>query len=926
MSILACGIGNAGSLETALIDAGYTQTEAVDFIAHMSEVFAYQSLSNLMAAFSSEDAQTDIASMLYTPALEEDIEELTGVLLAHLEDTFSECTDDAFLPWVLVKYMQNFAAINQIEIAPGTIAVDPIVIKNYALKEELTRTGIIIGFAEAQGVDVEEVEVDETLMQALLDAILPQDMADFGTMLQSILLREDVTLNDLLIVSLLSLVLNENLDGLDVVMIADMLRMVTSYSFEELFSEVEAIEEFVDEELEGGLGEELGGELEEELGEVPEELPVSEELLNSGSRVLKNLVNYILEGWNKISLEAGGLFDEEDDTLDGILAWVTALHIKNMAALNAEEITSIDKGSAPVGKQERLDNRASRKQLVSETKMDTMIESFSLDNSEIYDTLDVGSALDSYYRGELDVETLAESAEIQETVIAPAEALATAFATRVADETSDEFTATRNLLAAASIKVSGDMKSSDEAESGNCFTAVLPGCGETFGKLGNCIGSWAGPITDFLGILETATPGMIACAEDILGLLDTITVPTTSSTAVSQTSSATTTKKPTTTTATVPVAGISINPNTLPGFTTRCIYVGETKDVIVTITPSNATNKNYTWSFSPTGVASANASSPTIRALREGVTTATVTASGNTTKTASIKVVAITKVNQKGVLKSLQEFYDGPNGTSLNLWIDRYTEVNIVGVCENYYYLESSGSYGFVPKADVVVLSSAPVSKTTYTNFNHGNASYNRTNAATYAYTWGGHRSDLDPSNIYDASTYLKARETNAPPGVYSNQCANFVSQCLRQGGMSSRGIPGADRTKESAWYYQDLPGEYSTLYLASYTWGGAESFSRHWGRNPQGIGLQRAYLTVIYETAEHALKDWSYIVNTFDLGDVIQTGYGEEAVHTMILHNGTEMLYAQHTDNASGRSLKAKLAEYIAEDYPYIWIFHKMR
>ena len=720
--ILDYDIGSADALETALIDAGYTQPEATEFIAHMAEVFAYQSLPSLMAAISSEDAQAELVSMLYTPALEEDIEDMAGVTLAYFSDILSWLEEDISgggeepvdfampqLLWILAKYMQNFAAMNGIAIAPGAIEPDTFSIKNYELKEELTRTGISIAFAEAQGVDVEEVEVDETLMQALLDAILLQDMADVGMVLQGILLREDVTSDDLLIVSLLSLALNENLDGLDVVVIADILRIVTSYSFEELFSEVEAIEEFVDEELEGGLGEEL----EDELEELPEELPVSEELLAPGSRVLKNLVKYILEGWNEISLEAGGLFDEEDDTLDGVLAWVTALHIKNMAAINAEEITSIEKSSAPVGKQERLDNRASRKQLVSETKMDAVIESFRLDNSEIYDTLDVGSALDSYYRGELDVAALAESAGFQEVVIVPAEALATAFAARVADKTSKEFTATRNLLAAASIKVSDNMKSSEEAESGNCVTTATASCEPTMGSLTNCAGDWAVPIAGVFEILEIVTPTMRACAEDILGLLDTIptiTVPATSSTAVSQTSSATNATQPTNPTTVLPTS-ITARSKTATGRILSVtsplhVYVGASTNVYVTVGGPSGANTSYNWTTLP-NTSVATRSGTTFSGVSEGITTATVTtASGNLS--ASFRIVAITEHAKTAFAKMAapQFLYAGPGTTYLKLLPNLLVTNQAITICGshgNWYYIRVNISgawhYGFILKS-----------------------------------------------------------------------------------------------------------------------------------------------------------------------------------------------------------------------------------
>ena len=88
-------------------------------------------------------------------------------------------------------------------------------------------------------------------------------------------------------------------------------------------------------------------------------------MIDPASRVLKNSINYILEGWEAVRQEANGLFEEEDETLDGVLAWVTAFYLQNMAALNAEE-PSMAKAGGAVSKQERLDNKVSRKQLITE--------------------------------------------------------------------------------------------------------------------------------------------------------------------------------------------------------------------------------------------------------------------------------------------------------------------------------------------------------------------------------------------------------------------------------------------------------------------------------------------------------------------------------------------------------------------------------
>ena len=175
-----------------------------------------------------------------------------------------------------------------------------------------------------------------------------------------------------------------------------------------------------------------------------------------------------------------------------------------------------------------------------------------------------------------------------------------------------------------------------------------------------------------------------------------------------QPSQPTTTRPPTTTQppANDQVEKIEVSPNSVDGFTTRCIYVGkgESKDVKVTISPSKA-NQNYTWSFAPTGIASANKSSPTITAIKEGVTTATATASGNTAKKDSVKVIAITKLSPiKGWMTGTQYLYDGPNDTSpvrLSTEAAMNTEIKILGICDKSYFIDVNGNKGFVLMSNV---------------------------------------------------------------------------------------------------------------------------------------------------------------------------------------------------------------------------------
>lgn len=166
----------------------------------------------------------------------------------------------------------------------------------------------------------------------------------------------------------------------------------------------------------------------------------------------------------------------------------------------------------------------------------------------------------------------------------------------------------------------------------------------------------------------------------------------------------------------------------------------------------------------------------------------------------------------------------------------------------------------------------------------------------------------------------------------YGGDCTNFVSQCLHFGRMSPRGDEST-RKEVTSWYY-----DYSkNYYYASYTWGGAEPFTKHWGHLPKDDPehddcLQRAYLTVIYEGPWDVLFDWDYIVSTFKEGDVIQYYKSSEGVtHSAIIHDvnldNKTIEYAQHSSDAANIDLEEKMAEFLASEdkYDYSVILHKI-
>ncbi len=86
----------------------------------------------------------------------------------------------------------------------------------------------------------------------------------------------------------------------------------------------------------------------------------------------------------------------------------------------------------------------------------------------------------------------------------------------------------------------------------------------------------------------------------------------------------------------IPLTGISLSPTTLS------LVEGKTGQLTVTFTPTNATNKNLTWSSSNTDVAtvvSAGSGIATVTAVRTGSATITVTSvDGNFSKTCTVTV------------------------------------------------------------------------------------------------------------------------------------------------------------------------------------------------------------------------------------------------------------------------------------------------
>ena len=140
----------------------------------------------------------------------------------------------------------------------------------------------------------------------------------------------------------------------------------------------------------------------------------------------------------------------------------------------------------------------------------------------------------------------------------------------------------------------------------------------------------------------------------------------------------------------------------------------------------------------------------------------------------------------------------------------------------------------------------------------------------------------------------------------------------------------GDESTREqmSSWFYDTK----LTFYYSSYTWGGATSFAKHWGRTPTEDGNQRAYMTIVYEDFWDVMFDWDYLIDTLEPGDVIQYSYNNvDLGHSVIITDvDTEeeiILYAQHSSNTKDVNFYEKMVDKMVEEgLIYGVVIHKIK
>jgi hypothetical protein len=405
-------LGYSEPIRELLMDEGYTALQADAFVRQMAEVFAYQSLPFLKEVMESDalDRLDLWEELLDCQDLTNDIADMVAIVDSFLWSIIADILYEYFIIggnddnitlqetlWVVAIYLHNFAAINQIGIASGTIPDVPFTVKNYDIKEETTVTAITIGIAEAQGIDVAAVEIDEADLDILLNAIMPLDLPDLGAILRGVLLRKDVIPDDILVFSLLGMILDAEADNINETILADTFRLLNTYSVDELLNEVDLAQAFID----------VG------LLSAPSGLEESdpEAVGMPTARVVGNFLRYFIESWDCIRKQAGDCFDSE--TLDYILAWVSALYIKNLAELNADESAyDLAKSNTPLSKAEMATYERPTCELIKESNISNIAEHFHLENSPIYNSINIGNYIENYYATDGDISESVDFTEV----------------------------------------------------------------------------------------------------------------------------------------------------------------------------------------------------------------------------------------------------------------------------------------------------------------------------------------------------------------------------------------------------------------------------------------------------------------------------------------------------------------------------------
>lgn len=141
-----------------------------------------------------------------------------------------------------------------------------------------------------------------------------------------------------------------------------------------------------------------------------------------------------------------------------------------------------------------------------------------------------------------------------------------------------------------------------------------------------------------------------------------------------------------------------------------------------------------------------------------------------------------------------------------------------------------------------------------------------------------GHGTTSNTNTAYngiDAASYAKqyANSPNPDYPVFGEDCTNFVSQCVYDGGMPML-VGGTD----AHWYLYNKDQR-------SPSWAGADYFMRHWTKVRSSSYYGRAREVLIY-TRDYILENRNAVGNSIAVGDVVLylNGADSRAYHANII------------------------------------------
>lgn len=163
-------------------------------------------------------------------------------------------------------------------------------------------------------------------------------------------------------------------------------------------------------------------------------------------------------------------------------------------------------------------------------------------------------------------------------------------------------------------------------------------------------------------------------------------------------------------------------------------------------------------------------------------------------------------------------------------------------------------------------------------------------------------------------------------PYYKGDDCANFVSQCLYEGGFNETGERWDDL---KSWFCNS--NNPKDLKKVSLTWRAARYFRRYWG-NENGLGNNRAY-EYIELMATEVLDNINEIYSRINIGDVIQYGKRKDKYnpsHTQIVinkkynsyNNSLDIFMAQHSANRIYVSLYDYINEFSDKDLRRVYLY----